>query len=211
MTIDPVKIPQNVYVEDRIIGPVSLRQIMICLLTGGITYMLYASFEAARALTIFTRILAFLPFLIGTAFAFVKVNGITLTRFCLLLIERADKPVIRIWTARKGISISIGAASVKSDEELIKETRLEAEKRRDEEKRKRIEELSSLLDHAPSSSVEREDLIHATQEVAPESSSTLPVERTRISADPLEPSGTHSIREERSTAPVIRDISPPVA
>ena len=210
MTIDPVKIPQNVYVEDRIIGPVSLRQIIICLLTGGLTYMLFASFRAVGALTIFTRVLASLPFILGVSFSFVKINGITLTRFCLLLIERADKPTVRIWSARRGISINIGAASTKSDDEVEKETRLEASKRRDDEKRKRIEELSNLLDNAPSSSVQRQELIEARQ--AATQSSALPVDRNRIVAEPLAAeTSIDTVTRQASTAPMLRDISPPSA
>jgi hypothetical protein len=140
----------------------------------------------------------------------VKINGITLTRFCLLLAERADKPVIRIWTARKGIAISIGAASVKSEDEVERETRLETTKRRDDEKRKRIEELSNLLDNAPSSSVQTQELIEARQNAS--QSSSLPVDRSRISAEPLqEAMSVDAVTEQRIATPMIRDISPPVA
>ncbi len=210
MTIDPVKIPQNVYVEDRIIGPVSLRQIIICLLTGGLTYMLFASFRAVGALTIFTRILASLPFILGVSFSFVRINGITLTRFCLLLVERADKPTVRVWSARRGLSVSIGAASLKSDDEVEKETRLEASKRRDDEKRKRIEELSNLLDNAPSSSVQRQELIEARQNASQNSS--LPVDRSRIVTDPLAAEASvDTVTQQAAATPMIRDISPPSA
>ncbi len=208
MTIDPVKIPQNVYVEDRIIGPISLRQIIICLLTGGLTYMLYSTFEATGTLSILTRILSFIPIILGASFAFVKINGITLTRFCLLLIERADKPVIRIWTARKGIYIGVAAASLKSDDEVEKESRLEAAKRHEDEKRKRIEELSNLLDNAPSSSVQTQELIEARQNISP--NSTLPVDRSRIVTDPLAAEASvDALSQQPAATPMIRDISPP--
>jgi hypothetical protein len=118
--------------------------------------------------------------------------------------------VIRIWTARKGIAISIGAASVKSEDEVERETRLETTKRRDDEKRKRIEELSNLLDNAPSSSVQTQELIEARQNAS--QSSSLPVDRSRISAEPLqEAMSVDAVTEQRIATPMIRDISPPVA
>jgi hypothetical protein len=207
MTIDPVKIPQNVYVEDRIFGPISLRQIIICLLTGGVSYLLFSSLAAMGQTSIFAKAIALMPFLLGTAFAFVKVNGITLTRFCLLMIERADKPRTRVWSPRRGIIISIGTASVKSTEEIAKETRLEAEKRREDEKRKRIAELSNLLDNAPSSSVQTQDLVEQKQ--AQMESSTLPVDKSRVHAEPLSSDTTTDIaRPEHTATPVVRDISP---
>ena len=41
MPIDPVKIPQNVNIEDRIIGPVTLRHLILLMLGGGISYFLW--------------------------------------------------------------------------------------------------------------------------------------------------------------------------
>lgn len=209
MTIDPVKIPQNVYVEDRIFGPISLRQIIICLLTGGISYMLSSIFAAAGATTILTRILGLLPFILGTAFAFVKINGITLTRFCLLMIERMDKPSVRLWSPRRGIFISIGSARIKSAEEIAKETRLEAAQRREQEKRRRIEELSGVLDSAPSAAVEKERLIAEREEA--EAKSQLPVDRSRVKAEPLKDNENTDTLTLQTSPSMVRDITPPTA
>ena len=43
MAIEPVKIPQNVYVEDRIIGPVTLKQLAMVGIGMGISYAIFAS------------------------------------------------------------------------------------------------------------------------------------------------------------------------
>ena len=42
MPIEAVKIPQNVYVEDRIVGPITLRQLIITGIGAGIGYTFYA-------------------------------------------------------------------------------------------------------------------------------------------------------------------------
>lgn len=206
MTIDPVKIPQNVYVEDRIIGSITLRQIIICLLTGGLSYGLFSSMKAAGAMSIVTGVLSWTPLVIGAAFAFVKINGISLTRFCLLMLEKMDKPAIRVWAPRRGITISIGAASVKTDKEATEEKRMEEAKRRAEEKRKRIHELSDLLDKGPE---EVDDQGHAIERTAPAASS-LPVDKSRVSAEPLESSAPFDAVQPPSVArALIRDIAPP--
>ncbi|OGJ62978.1 hypothetical protein A3C37_02200 [Candidatus Peribacteria bacterium RIFCSPHIGHO2_02_FULL_53_20] len=209
MTIDPVKIPQNVYVEDRIIGSITLRQIIICLLTGGLSYGMFASVKAAGILSAVTGVLAWTPLVVGAAFAFVKINGITLTRFCLLMLEKSDKPAIRVWAPRRGITISIGTASMKSDREVASEKKIEEVNRHKEEKNRRIHELSELLDKGPSDA----DLVEEPDAVIAEETSaapTLPVDTTRIRAEPLTENGTlDGIRTLPTASSLIRDIAPP--
>ena len=209
MTIDPVKIPQNVYVEDRIIGSITLRQIIICLLTGGASYAIFSSLKSANYLTELTGILAWTPFVIGAAFAFIKINGITLTRFCLLLLEKADKPAIRIWAPRRGITISIGTASMKSDKEVTNDKKIAEVKRHEEEKKRRISEISTLLDKGPSDpeSIEGKEN-HSSEQLS--SSPPLPVDKTRVRAEPV--LGNEAGTTERASSPrasLIRDIAPP--
>ncbi|MDD5075396.1 MAG: PrgI family protein, partial [Candidatus Peribacteraceae bacterium] len=80
MAIDPVKIPQNVYVEDRIIGPITLRQLIIVLLTGGLSYAIWGAMKSANGgyIGIIGTIIAWIPCAIGVVFAFVKIQGIGL-------------------------------------------------------------------------------------------------------------------------------------
>ena len=47
MPIPPTKIPQNVYVEDRIVGPLTLKQIIVVCIGGGFSYALWASISKA--------------------------------------------------------------------------------------------------------------------------------------------------------------------
>lgn len=209
MTIDPVKIPQNVYVEDRIIGSITLRQIIICLLTGGLSYGMFASIKAAGILSSVTGILAWIPLVIGAAFAFVKINGISLTRFCLLILEKTDKPAVRVWAPRRGITISIGVASLKSDKEVAAEKKMEEAKRRDEEKRRRIHELSTLLDKGPSETDPSEDVETSPAE-EPAITPSLPVDKNRVQAEPLEDNAVlDGVTPPPKNPILIRDVAPP--
>ncbi len=108
MAIQAVKIPQNVYIEDRIIGPITLRQIIICALGGGFSYAQYAMFSKAYGPpNLILTVLIWVPAAIAAAFAFVKINDVSLLRMLLLIIERFNKPMRRIWSPRRGLTINI--------------------------------------------------------------------------------------------------------
>lgn len=107
MPIEPVKIPQNVYVEDRIIGPITLRQLIVMGIGAGISYVLYASATKGGPVSIPLTIALWSPTMLAAAFAFLKVNDLTLFNIILLLIEHANKPSQRTWCQHPGLSITI--------------------------------------------------------------------------------------------------------
>src|SRR3989344_7835262 len=108
MAIEPVKIPQNVYIEDRIVGPLPLRQPLIMAIGGGFSYMMYASLTKTYGqLGIVVTVLVWIPAAIAVLFALVKVNDLSLMRICMLLFEKFNKSHERTWTPRKGLSINI--------------------------------------------------------------------------------------------------------
>ena len=106
MPIEPVKIPQNVYVEDRIIGPITLRHLIICGLGGGISYALYSTAAKAGVMSMPLAVVLWSPALISAAFAFVKINDLSLLNIILLGIEQSSKPSTRYWSPSPGISIN---------------------------------------------------------------------------------------------------------
>jgi hypothetical protein len=106
MALEPVKIPQNVYVEDRIIGPVTIRQIIIMGIGGAMSYALWSILAQSGYIGIVPLIIAWIPVTIAAAFAFVKINDISLFRMILLKIEQANKPSIRHWESTQGISLN---------------------------------------------------------------------------------------------------------
>lgn len=204
MPIDPVKIPQNVYVEDRIIGPITLRQIILCLLSGALSYGIFSSIKAAGALSPVTGVLAWTPLVIGAAFAFVKINGISLTRFCLLILERMEKPPRRAFAARRGITISISTGVLKDKDEHAETPK--AAPQTSDRKQERIRELSALLDQGPEFA--SEETAEEAEDVDP-----LPVDKSRVKAEAMDPRTTvdgiaPQETERRSPSP-FRDIAPP--
>ncbi len=107
MAIDAVKIPQNVYVEDRIIGPVTLKHLVILGIGAGISYVIFAMVTKAGYKDITVQVLCWIPFMIAVAFAFIRINDLSLFNIILLAIESANKPNVRYWSPHPGLSINV--------------------------------------------------------------------------------------------------------
>lgn len=165
--MDPIKIPQNVYVEDRIIGSLTLRQIIIVIIGGGISYIFYAYMQKTYGYVgIPFIIISAIPILISMTFAFVRIHDLSLLKLILLLIERSTKPHIRIWGPRNGITV------------IIKTERITQEKKHaHKESAEQIQTLSTLLDTLPSRPIEGEE----EEEILPPK----PVNRESIRIEPL--------------------------
>lgn len=139
MSIEPIKIPQNVQIEDRIIGPVTLRQLIITVVGCGISYAIWSNLEKALGtVSITVTIIAWIPAVIFVAFAFVKVYDVSLLRFILLIIERSTHPQTRLWTPRAGTVTASQRVFVEGSEKKAPGT--------EQKKQPNIEELSSMLD-----------------------------------------------------------------
>lgn len=201
--MDPIKIPQNVYVEDRIIGPVTLRQIIICLLGGGFSYALWASLQKMYGnVGIPLAVLVWSPAILAAAFAFVKVNDLSLFHLCMLFLERMNKPMTRAWSPRRGIVINFQTHAPK--EEAALPIQKHAEQRNGLEKLSTILDTGETFEHAEVSSTEQR-----------------PIDRSKIKAEPLteEPSidQIQGDRDQEKSIPTVihpsvslfRDITPP--
>lgn len=157
--MDPIKIPQNVYVEDRIIGSLTLRQIIIVIIGGGIGYTFYAFMQKTYGYVGIPLIMmSSIPLLISLAFAFVRIHDLSLLKLIFLLIERSSKPSIRTWGPRTGITIIIKTHNVAQEK-----------KHAHQESAEHIRTLSTLLDTLPSRPTEEEQDTSEPKPVNPES------------------------------------------
>ncbi len=107
MPIEAVKIPQNVYVEDHIIGPVTLKHLLILGIGSGISYVIFASAQQAGVTNVVFLGACWIPAVIAAAFAFFRINDMSLFRIILLSIEGFNKPSQRYWSPYPGISINL--------------------------------------------------------------------------------------------------------
>ena len=85
-------VPQFIEVEDRIFGPVTVRQFLI-LLTGGLLCFIAYRLADFALFVIFLVVIGGLSLVL----AFVKVNGQTFHYFLLNFIQFFSKPGQRVW------------------------------------------------------------------------------------------------------------------
>src|SRR3989338_5471033 len=107
MPIEAVKIPQNVYVEDRIIGPITLKHLILLGIGAGISYAIFASVQKAGVTNVLVLSVCWIPAVIAAAFAFFKINDLSLFNIILLSVEGFNKPSQRYWSPYPGISINL--------------------------------------------------------------------------------------------------------
>lgn len=150
MPIEAVKIPQNVYVEDRIIGPITLKHLLIVGIGAGISYAIFASAQKAGVTNVVVLGACWTPAAIAAAFAFFRINDLSLFNIILLSIEGMNKPSQRYWSPYPGISINlITSQHAKEIVEASKKAENNANKLADitRQLEKRQEEMNKLTAH----------------------------------------------------------------
>lgn len=85
-------VPQFIDVEDKILGPLSVRQFIILLV--GVVFLIAAYRLADLQLFIFEAVVIAV---LVIAFAFLRVNGRPFHQFVLSLLQTLKKPRLRIW------------------------------------------------------------------------------------------------------------------
>lgn len=95
-TVLQYKIPQNVQVEDRITSFLTIRQLIICAIGGGIAYVFYITLSPNYYAEVWLPPVLFFSVL-TIAVAFIKINDIPFTKWALLLTEFMMVPRRRVW------------------------------------------------------------------------------------------------------------------
>lgn len=85
-------VPQFLDVEDKVIGPITVRQFIVLLAAGGIEFLAwkFSDFSLFIVVSIFNSIFTIL-------FAFIKINGRPVHYFLLNFIQTTKRPWLRIW------------------------------------------------------------------------------------------------------------------
>lgn len=198
MPIEAVKIPQNVYVEDRIIGPVTLKQLFMTGAGLGISYVIFASAQKSGVTNVIFLGACWIPAVIGAAFSFIKVNDLSLFGIILISIEGINKPNTRYWSPHPGISINlITRQTVKTMDDASKKAETDAQKLADitRQLEKRHEEMDKLSAHAMpapqnvqgvKTQLEAEDKHGLYEHAEEETSKAAPVRKGKIQASGLD-------------------------
>lgn len=85
-------VPQFIDIEDKIFGPITVRQFLILLIGGLLNFLSFKLADFALFVILLTLFSG-----LSLVFAFVKVNGQTFHYFLLNLFQTAKKPSLRIW------------------------------------------------------------------------------------------------------------------
>ncbi len=135
------KIPQDVQREDTIVGPLTMRQLIITAVGGGITYGIYTVLSRT-----YTWQVWFIPtFILGAitiAFAFVKVHELSFIQYILSGIAYLFLPRKRVWIKGSGDPVhGIEQPKITSTEKSQTQ-----KKEKQEDTIKKLDSLVSILD-----------------------------------------------------------------
>lgn len=89
---DKFIVPQFIDNEDKILGPVTVRQFILSLVAGFFIFIEYKIFKTAPFI-----ISAVITAAIGGAFGFIKVNGQPFHIFFLNFVRTMSRPNLRVW------------------------------------------------------------------------------------------------------------------
>jgi len=131
------KVPTNVQREDTIIGPVTMRQLIICAVGGAITYIIYVALAKKYYAEIWLIPVTISAILTAT-FAFVKVHGMTFIQFLLYLAEYMLLPRKRVFVK--------GAGDIFVSNTLHPGTQSKKEEKKEIKAKKSIDELVQIMD-----------------------------------------------------------------
>jgi len=138
------KIPQDVQLEDKIIGPITMKQLGICAIGGTIDYGLYMSLSKTYYWEVWILPVAFIA-LLTIAIAFIKIINLTFTKFVLLLVEYNVKPKKRFWVKGEGIIYPSLIQPTNKDKEKI-ENKINKKIKKDKTNLDSINKISKILD-----------------------------------------------------------------
>jgi len=134
------KVPQDVQREDRIVGPLTLRQLVICGIGFTIAYAIYT--VIGREYEVITAIIPVLILaLITITFAFVKPLNLVFERYILFWIEKMILPQKRYWLKGMGDPSRMMYVPREVAKPKVIEKKIDADK-----KPKSIKELTQILD-----------------------------------------------------------------
>lgn len=88
-------VPQFLDVEDKVIGPITVRQFIILLVAGGLVFVAYKVSD-------FTLFLLWLLLIavLTIVFAFIKINGRPVHYLLLNIFETLNRPHLTLWDKR---------------------------------------------------------------------------------------------------------------
>lgn len=137
------KVPQDVLRPDKIVGFLTLRQLIIVAIGGGIDYSLYLILSKQYFIEIWLPPVLFIA-LITVAFAFVKFHDILFEKLILIFIEYKFRPRSRTWQKMRGdVLVSVLGAPI---QKMRGERETLPQQLSDRDRKKKLEEITKIVD-----------------------------------------------------------------
>ncbi len=129
------KVPQKIDLEDKIIGPLTLKQFIYLLIGGMLDYLIFSSIKSFLG-----WFLIFIISLVTLAFAFIQVEEQPFSYLILHLFSFLLRPKIRLWNKLAPITKSVEIKNKPKEKEPI------GAKKKPEEVKSALESLSQVID-----------------------------------------------------------------
>jgi hypothetical protein len=130
---------------DKIFYFLTLRQLIIMLVGGGITYLVFISINESGQVGTIGTTLAFIPLIIATAIAFVKFRGLTLTQLVMTIAEGTQRSQKRHWVARADSPL-VSMTKQKEDKSAAKNKRQDEKDIAKQKSARNVKNLAEILD-----------------------------------------------------------------
>lgn len=135
-------VPQFIEIEERILGPLSLKQTMFLIVAVGLIFILYFFLE-----TWLHIILSLLILGIAGSFAFIRIGGRTLGQFISSVIAFAFMPRMFVWKkTEKANPTEIKLLTQKVKSKMGVEEKIIQELKEEESKKGGLKEITKRID-----------------------------------------------------------------
>jgi len=109
--MEQIVVPQFLDAEDKIFGPITVRQFIELMIAGMLCFVFYRIFDFSLFV-----VASLLVIFIALVIAFVKINGQSFHYFALNFIQTFRNPKLKVW--RKRITAAQIMAELKKPQEL---------------------------------------------------------------------------------------------
>ena len=136
------KVPQNVQREDKIVGPLTLKQLIICGVGGGIAYAIFVTLGKEYLWITWVPPVGIIV-IITLLFAFLRPLDMNFSRFLAVYLQFVLLPQKRFWVQASAEIVTSMYTTTQTQTKIEKKAEAKAEQMMD--KKKKLEELSKIL------------------------------------------------------------------
>ncbi len=148
-----IKIPQNVQVEDKIIGPLSMKDLVVAMVGGGLGYLAFVMLDSQ------TWPFVTIPVaLLTVSIIFLKINDMRFMKWVYQILLFFARPQKRVWKNMSDDSVLLDNILNPPEKEQSKVSLDEELKQEKLKKLRQLEEFSKMVDNPLDETLSEEEL-----------------------------------------------------